>query len=705
MISLLLACLAMAQPPDAADLAVIERAAAVVPEPRQVEWQRLEFEVFVHFGMNTFTDREWGEGNEDPKLFNPTDLDADQWAAAAEAAGARAMVLVAKHHDGFCLWPSAFTEHSVKNSPLRAGKGDVVREASEACRKHGLKFGVYLSPADLHEPTYGQSEKYNAYFLNQLRELLTNYGPIHEVWFDGATPKDRGQVYDYQAWYALIRQLQPGAVIFGRGPDVRWVGNEAGKGRASEWSVIALPGPVDGCKWPDLTQADLGSIAALRSVADGKFLHWYPAETDTSIRPGWFWHEAENGKVRSLDDLVNVYEASVGNNCVLLLNVPPDRRGRFDENDVARLKEFGAVLRAAYSTNLAAGAAVESTAAADGHAAAAVVDGNPDTFWTTGDWDPAPALTITMPSPKRFNRVVLQEHLRSGQRIERFAIDVWDWARWSASGAGWNQIAEGTTVGAKRIVRFPAVESNRVRVRVLGSRVRPTLAEVGVYLHPERAVPPRIARDRSGNVSLTAADSTARILYTLDGSEPGEGSKPYSGSFALPDGGIVKARVAGGGAIPSAVASATFDVCKANWRVVSVSSEQADADEGAANVIDDDPDTIWHSRYSPETASPPHQIVIDLGQALTLRGYTYLPRHTGPVNGTVVKHEFYVSADGATWERAESGEFANIKNNPTEQRVMFDKPRTARFIKFVALSEVNGRPWGSAAEIGVVTRE
>ena len=246
--------------PSAEVKALAERAAAVVPDARQVEWQKLEFTMFIHFGMNTFTNREWGEGNEDPKLFNPSDLDAEQWASVAADAGMRAIVLVAKHHDGFCLWPSKFTEHSVKNSPWKGGKGDVVREVAVACRKRGLKFGVYLSPADLHEATYGQSEKYNLYFMNQLRELLSGYGEICEVWFDGATPKDKGQVYNYQDWYALIRELQPKAAIFGRGPDIRWVGNEAGQTRKSEWSVIPLPVEVQVLQVTALTYVSLTEL-------------------------------------------------------------------------------------------------------------------------------------------------------------------------------------------------------------------------------------------------------------------------------------------------------------------------------------------------------------------------------------------------------------------------------------------------------------
>ncbi|MGE3107096.1 MAG: alpha-L-fucosidase [Phycisphaerales bacterium] len=714
--------LLLAGPPDdAATRDLMHRAAAVVASERQIDWQRLELQCFVHFGVNTFTGREWGEGTESPGNFNPTDFDAEQWVLAAKEAGMRAMILTAKHHDGFCLWPSAFTEHSVKNSPWRGGQGDVVKEVSEACRKHGLKFGVYLSPADIHEPSYGDSPRYNEYFMNQLRELLTNYGQIHEVWFDGATPKDKGQVYDYQKWYALIRELQPQAVIFGRGPDVRWVGNEGGQGRASEWSVVPLPAPPEECTWPDMTAADLGSLVRLR---DAKYLHWYPAETDTSLRPGWFWRESENARVRPLSDLLNVYYNSVGNNCVLLLNVPPDTRGRFHENDVARLKELGRVLRGTFSSNLARAADVRaaSDSQASGHAAGFILDGDPETFWTSADWEFEPGVVITLPQPREVSVVMLQEHMRSGQRVEKFVVEAWDANRWATAGSGWVEVASGTTIGYKRLARFPRLTTDRVRLRFPESRVRPTLAEFGLFDEPVLLGPPRITRGRDGVVTIAAGEREAgSILYTLDGSAPTEGAAGtvvYSRPFALPAGGEVRARAmpragaSAGEVIAGDTASASFDVCKATWKIVSASSEQPSAGEGKENTIDDRADTIWHTQYSPETRQHPHEIVIDLGAALTLRGFTYLPRQNGPINGTIVKYEFYTSDDGKQWGGAggagggpvSAGEFPNIRNNPVEQRIMFGSPRTARFIKFVALSEVNGNPWASAAEIGVITR-
>jgi alpha-L-fucosidase len=477
-------------PADAIDV-LVEKAASVVPSERQLRWQALEFQAFVHFGINTFTDREWGEGTEDPKFFAPTDLDANQWVEAVKAAGIRGLVVTAKHHDGFCLWPSEFTGHSVKSSPWKDGKGDVVGEVAVACRKGGLTFGVYLSPWDRHEPTYGDSPRYNEHFKNQLRELLTNYGEISEVWFDGACgegPNGKRQVYDWAGYFALIRKLQPGAVISIMGPDARWIGNEAGVTRESEWSVIPVVGFDDlpdeknpgGIAHLDAQAQDLGSMERIAAVAkQGGRLIWYPGQVDVSIRPGWFYHAAEDGQVKSLEHLLDIYYTSVGGNAQLLLNIPPDKRGRIHENDAARLKELGDKLKATFTVNLAEGARprISLSPVATG--------GSPEgTAGTASGQEQAVTFTFDLDGPKMFNVAMIQEYLPLGQLLEAFAFDVWD------SQEGWEEIARGTTIGWKKLLRFPNVTATKVRVRVLAKRswgipgFPPN--ELGLYLDPGR---------------------------------------------------------------------------------------------------------------------------------------------------------------------------------------------------------------------------
>ncbi len=357
----------------------IKKASLITPSGRQLAWQEMEFYSFIHFGVNTFTDSEWGDGNEDPAIFNPTSFDANQWVKAVKDAGMKGLILTCKHHDGFCLWPSAYTEHSVKNSPWKEGKGDIVDEVSQACKKVGIKFGVYLSPWDMHEKTYGDSYAYNEYFKNQLTELLTNYGEVFCVWFDGACGEGlngKKQVYAWNEYYKLIRELQPNAVINVCGPDVRWCGNEAGNCRRSEWSVVPSilldvekiqdeSQKVDDGKFSrkiNSADEDLGGREVIKNDSN---LVWYPSEVNTSIRPGWFYHAFEDGEVKTLHELLEVYYGSVGGNSSFLLNIPPDKRGLIHENDVTRLREFGDTIKSIFRTNLAKYATAEASETID----------------------------------------------------------------------------------------------------------------------------------------------------------------------------------------------------------------------------------------------------------------------------------------------------------------------------------------------------
>ena len=440
------------------------------PSPRQLAWQEMETIAFAHFGVNTFTNKEWGDGKEDPKIFNPTEFDARQWTKALKAGGVRMLILTAKHHDGFCLWPSAYTDHSVKSSTWRDGKGDVVKEVAEACRMEGLKFGVYLSPWDRHEPKYGDSPKYNQHFINQLYELLQNYGDVSEIWFDGACgegPNGKRQVYDFPAFIAVVRKCAPDAVIFSdAGPDVRWVGNENGYAGETCWSTI------------DRSKVTIGkSDAKYLNKGDPNGPNWVPPECDVSIRPGWFYHPADDEKVKSLGQLLDIYYASVGRNGVLLLNVPPDTRGLIHENDAARLKEFRKVLDETFRTNLARGRSITATSAAEDHAASRAVDGNGDTWWAAANGTSDAALTIDLGGQTLFNVAMVQEMITQGQRVEEFRVEAWD-------GAGWREIGKGTTVGHKRLLRVGDTKTNKVRLLIAKSRGEPTVREFGLYLAP-----------------------------------------------------------------------------------------------------------------------------------------------------------------------------------------------------------------------------
>ena len=439
----------------------VSMAARLVPSPQQLEWQQMELTAFLHFGINTFTDREWGDGKEDPALFNPTDLDAEQWVRELKEAGFKMVLLTAKHHDGFCLWPTKTTKHSVASSPWKDGKGDVVKELRDACTKYGMKFGVYLSPWDRNAECYGDSPRYNEFFIEQLTELLTNYGEVHEVWFDGANgegPNGKKQVYDWDAFYKTIQRLQPRAVMAIMGDDVRWVGNERGLGRETEWSATVLT-PGIYARSAENNQRlgihnqsqDLGSRKMLENATE---LFWYPSEVDVSIRPQWFWHKHENSKVKSLKRLADIYFQSVGYNSVLLLNIPPDRRGHINEADVARLKEFAAYRQQVFADNR-------------------VQKGQK--MWDAASGDQR---EYELKSSSKINVVLLQEDIARGQRVESFRVEA-------RVGGQLQLLGEGTTVGYKRMLRFPTIEAEALRITIGSARLEAHISNVAAYYAPD----------------------------------------------------------------------------------------------------------------------------------------------------------------------------------------------------------------------------
>lgn len=450
-----------------------------VPTERQLKWHALEFYGFIHFTVNTFTDKEWGYGDEPPTLFNPTDFDADAMVKIAKDGGMRGLILTCKHHDGFCLWPSKFTEHSVKNSPWRGGRGDVVREISQACQKHGLLFGTYLSPWDRNHAEYARPA-YVEYYRNQLRELLTEYGPVFEVWFDGANggdgyyggARERRRIdanyYGWEETYSIVRKLQPDAVMFS-GPDIRWVGNESGIAGDPCWSTINRDAPAEG-----------QSSTEQRNRGDRPGTHWYPAECDVSIRPGWFYHATEDDRVRTPENIFDLYFKSVGRGASLLLNLPPDRRGRIHENDAAALRGFRKIMDDTFSNNLAKGATASASNArgpAETFPAGNVLDDDRATYWCTDDAERSPELVLDLGKPVSFNIVSIREYLPLGQRVDSWAIDRWGDGRWQ-------EFASGMAIGNRRLWRGPEITSEKVRLRITGAAACPALAEFSLHREP-----------------------------------------------------------------------------------------------------------------------------------------------------------------------------------------------------------------------------
>lgn len=694
---------------------IINKAVHVVPTSNQWEAIKNEFIAFIHFGPNTFTRMEWGNGKEDPKIFDLKNLDTDQWCEAMKAAGMKMVILTAKHHDGFVLWQSRYTKHGIMSTNFRNGQGDILKDLSASCQKYGLKLGIYLSPADLYhienaDGLYGNLSKYtkrtiprevpgrpfkdkrkfefvvddyNEYFLNQLFEILTEYGPINEVWFDGAHPKRKGgQTYNYAAWKELIRALAPKAVIFGR-EDVRWCGNEGGGTRDTEWNVITYPcNPDTASHFPDMTDTDLGSIDRLCAA---RYLHYQQAETNTSIREGWFYRDDTKQRVRSTDDVFDIYERAVGGNSTFLLNIPPNREGRFSDTDVRVLKETGERIRDTYGTNLLAKAKGPK----------AVLDNKENTFV-----DVTEPIVITTPSPITINRIMLQEAVnKRGERVERHAVDAW-------TDGQWQEIATATNIGYKRILRFPDVTTDKLRIRILASRQTPTLSRVSAHYYKSR--PPRLTcrQDSKGLVTIEPVKDKFgwnahwrkeiknaagyKVYYTTDGTAPTENSTLYTAPFPMHGGELQAVAIADGE--KGAVLTEQMGIAKGTWKLIGTYLV-TDSGHGVGLAIDANPATYWRAA---DDAS--HEIAIDLGRSEEIHGFAYTPQQENS-EGMMAKGKILHSSDGETWQEADTFEFGNLINDPSKRFHYLKQTLRTRYIKIVATETTANSPVVTAAEI------
>lgn len=666
-----------------------------VPSERQLLWHEMEYYGFIHFNMNTFTNMEWGIGSEKPEQFNPTQLDARQWAKTIKEAGMKGVIITAKHHDGFCLWPSKYTEHSVKNSPWKNGNGDVLKDLSEACAEYGLKMGVYLSPWDRNHADYGKPE-YVTYFHNQLRELLTNYGEIFEVWFDGAnggsgyygganeTRKiDNKTYYQWDKTIEIVRELQPNAVIFGDGgPGVRWVGNEEGWANETNWSLLER----------DKVYPGYSKYKELRSGHENG-THWVPAECDVSIRPGWYYHPSEDTQVKSLEHLVKIYYESVGRNASLLMNLPVDDRGLVHEKDVEQLMALKHQIEKDFANNLAKEVKVKATNVRGNQSrfeANKVNDGDNTTYWTTDEAITSASIILEFDQPTEVNRIVLQEYIALGQRVYGFTVEA-------EVDGNWELIDNQTTIGVKRILRFDTVKASKVKVNITGSKAAPLISNIELYRAPSLLTQPSITRDKNGTVTMGVADKNVEIFYTTDGSEPTTQSSKYNDPFVIKTPTTVNA-IAYNSENKEHTATKTiyFDVSKKDWKVLKVSSGKA----AAANaIIDNDPMSSWTSAAS----DLPKEVSIDLGKTYSLHGFTYMPILGRWPVGIISEYEFSVSDDNKTWKKVATGEFANIKNNPIQQTIEFNSSK-ARYIKLKGVKMIDDNKELSIGEIGIITK-
>jgi alpha-L-fucosidase len=661
-----------------------------LPNENQMRWQEMEYYAFLHFSLNTFTDQEWGSGDEDVRLFNPKDLDCSQWARVCKEAGMKGIIMVVKHHCGFCIWPSKYTEFSVKNSPWKDGNGDVVRELADACKEYGLKLGIYLSPWDRNHADYGKPE-YISYFRNQLTELLTNYGPIFEVWFDGANGGsgyyggaretrriDRKTYYDWQNTYSLIRKLQPDIVIWNDGGDrgdLRWVGTESGYVGETNWSLLNATG-------------DVPEEMLRYGVENGD--SWVPGEVNTSIRPGWFYHTYEDNRVKTLPQLMNTYYNSIGRNGTLLLNFPIDTRGLIHENDAKASKDFAAAVKEAFAVNLAEKQKITASnirGNSKEFGAEKTADGNADTYWATDDDVRNASLTIDFGKETTFNRFMVQEYIRLGQRVKAFIVEAY-------IDGTWKEVAKATTIGYKRILRFPGVKAAQVRFTITDSKSCPLISNLGIYNAPLILTAPALVRNKSGEITITPVDAESVVYYTLDGTTPTPESKKYEGPVRREGKVEVKAIAfdpSSGKSSP--ISQEKFDITRNNWKIAGIGNETVN------RILDGNPSTAWHQSKDQKM---PVDLVIDLGTEQNLCGFRYLPDQMRPT-GYISNYQFYVSKDNSEWKMVDEGEFPNINNNPVWQIKNFT-PVKARYIKLRALKNTRSNDDVGYAEIDVITK-
>ena len=655
------------------------------PDERQITWQELGFYGFIHFNMNTFSDREWGFGDEKPEQFNPSQLDARQWARIAKESGMKGLIITAKHHDGFVLWPSKYTEHSVKNSPWRDGKGDLIREFVDACREYGLKVGIYYSPWDRNHPDYGKPE-YITYMRNQLTELLTNYGEIFEVWFDGANggsgwygganeerKVDKFSYYDWPTTHELVRKLQPNAMMFSdAGPDVRWVGNEHGFAYETTWSNLMR----------DSVYAGMPEFSEKWATGQENGTHWVPAESDVSIRPGWYYHAYEDHRVKTLRDLMEIYYKSIGQNSSLLINFPVDTRGLIHEKDEAVILAMAEKIKEDFAVNLALDAVFDASSdRGKGYTANLLNDGDFNTYWTTPEDQIQASITLDFGKTISFNRLLIQEFVNLGQRVKAFSLE-------KEVNGSWEKIAEGTTIGYKRILRFQETEAQKIRINFLDGKGIPVISEIGVFSAPALLFPPKINRTLAGKVRIEAAESGLEIYFTTDGSTPKSGQNTYAGEFDLLQPATVQAIVRDPkSGKTSAPARVYYDLVKVNWKVIA-------SDTNAVRAVDERFNSYWTSKSN--------DLTVDLGEEAELKGFTYLPMQARYPSGYIAEYALDVSPNGKSWKKVSKGEFSNIQNSPIEQVIRFDSQK-ARFVRLKALRTIDGNS-ATFGEFGVITK-
>ncbi len=667
------------------------------PSEGQLSWHQMEYFSLICYGLNTYTEEEWAYGDVDTQRFNPSDLDTDQWAKVAHDAGMKGLILVAKHHDGFCLWPSQYTDYSVKSTPWKNGEGDVLGDLAASCKKYGLKLGVYLSPWDRNHPDYGRPE-YVDYYYKQLEELMTNYGEIFEFWIDGANGGtgyygganehrniDRKSYYGYDEIFSIVKRHQPNAVIFSDvGPGTRWVGNEAGIGSETNWNRITTNGKFPGESSPEYTKK-LGT-------GDPDGTAWIPAEVNTTLLwpKAWYFHTGH--QPRSLSNLMDLYYTSIGRGSPLNLGLAIAPTGKIRDIDAQALLNFKKQVDREFADNLVLGANIQASDYRNKQAAFVpdkCLDEDSDTYWATTDSVQQATLEIDFQKPVTFNRLLLQECIALGQRIHKFTLEI-------EKNGEYRQIVNGTTVGYKRIVRFDAVKTSKARITLKTEAPCLTLSNLGFYHAPRLVADPIAHQDIHGKLHFNQEKGIS-VFYALKEGTPTANFTKYSEPIDLSLGGRVysyaKDEESG---FQTDILINQFGIARDAWKI---STTNLQVSKEAQKAIDNNPQTFYIGNASTD-------LIIDLNQKLKLNGFSYLPRQDGEKEGIIYEYAFFLSSDGKNWGPAKAeGTFSNIENNPIRQIITFDSAETARFIKLVAKSDIRQSGQAAFAEIEVFVKQ
>ena len=676
-----------------------------LPSAAQLKWHEMEMYCLVHFGVDTYTDKEWGFGDEDPAIVNPKKFSAEQIVGAAKAAGLKGVVVVAKHHDGLCLWPTKTTEHNITKTLWKNGKGDMIKEYQLACNKLGMKLGLYCSPWDRNDGSYGTAQYVKTY-RQQLRELYSNYGPLFISWHDGANGGDgyyggarevrkidRTTYYGWDSTFAITAKMQPTAVIFGDiGPGVRWVGNEEGYAGETSWATYTPEGRDEG-KPPANGYSKYW--LATEGTKDGKY--WMPAECDVPLRPGWFYHATQDEQVKSPYTLLELYYKSVGRGANLDLGLAPDRDGLLHKNDVQSLKQFGDLLKKIFKTNLAKGATFTASNTRGNNKAkygtAFLTDGDRYSYWATDDNVLNPELIVDFKKQQTLNVIRLRENIKFGQRIYAFTIDAWQ-------NNEWKEIANATSIGSNRLIRLPQnITTNKLRLRITDAAASIVLSDFSVFKEPAHLTAPSIVRNNKGMVAINTDAPVTAIRYTTDGTTPTFQSPVYDKPFSLIEGGIIKAKSFETNNQASEVVTKQFGVSKSGWTITT--SATAANNNSPVNAIDENENTFLSTLKEGELQLFSQQdIIVDMIEERTIKAFTYLPVQDKKTEGIIDKYIYFISSDGKEWKQVAAGEFANIKANPIEQVVSINQFVKARYFKLTALHVVSGNGI-SIAELGV----